>query len=126
MGPGALAKRYAEMGGMAHMIGKPHKLIFKHAMKLFDKVIPSRVCVIGDSFQHDIMGANASDLDSVFITQGVHGAAFKADMTAEQKRKAVEQMVHNYGVRPKWVMDSLVWQTKEGASRQRERERFKD
>lgn len=126
MGPGAVAKRYNEFGGVSHMIGKPHKLIFRHALKLFDGIIPSRVVVIGDSLQHDIAGAIASDLDSAFVTQGVHAGAFKAAGSPELKRKVMEQMVQNYGVRPNWVLESMIWQTKEAANRQRERERFKD
>ena len=48
MGPGALAQRYLELGGAAHFIGKPHKPIFRHAIDLFDGLMPSRIVVIGD------------------------------------------------------------------------------
>lgn len=127
VGPGAVAKRYHELGGMAHLIGKPHKTIFRFALGLFEDVIPSRILVIGDSIQHDIAGAIGVDLDTAFITQGIHANAFKPGMAPEQKRKAMEHLAQSYaGIRPNWVLDSLIWQTPEAALRERERARMKE
>ncbi len=126
-GPGAIAKRYHELGGMTHLIGKPHKTIFRFALGLFDKVIPSRILVIGDSLQHDIAGGIGADLDTGFITSGIHASAFKTGMTPEQIRKAMEHLAQNYGgIRPNWVLESLIWQTPEAALRERERARMKE
>lgn len=126
-GPGAVAKRYHELGGMAHLIGKPHKTIFRYALGLFEDVIPSRILVIGDSLQHDVAGAIGVDLDTAFITSGIHANAFKPGMSNEQKRKAMEHMAQGYGgIRPNWVLDSLIWQTPEAALRERERARMKE
>jgi HAD superfamily hydrolase (TIGR01459 family) len=127
VGPGAVAKRYHDLGGMAHLVGKPHKTIFRFAQGLFDKIIPSRILVIGDSLQHDIAGALGVDMDTAFITSGIHNSAFKPEMTPEQRRKAMEHLAQIYGgIRPTWVMDSLVWQTPEAALRERERARMKE
>jgi HAD superfamily hydrolase (TIGR01459 family) len=127
VGPGAVAKRYHDLGGMAHLIGKPHKTIFRYAQNLFDGVIPSRILVIGDSLQHDIAGAIAVDMDTAFVTAGIHNNAFKPGMAPEQKRKAMEHLAQNYGgIRPTWVLDSLIWQTAEAALRERERARMKE
>lgn len=127
IGPGAVAKRYNELGGAVHYIGKPHKTIFRYCLGLFDGIIPSRILVIGDSIQHDIVGGAGVDLDTAFVTAGIHAAAFKPGMTAEQKRKVVEQLVQGYGgIRPNWVLDGLVWQTPEAALRERERARMKE
>lgn len=127
VGPGAVAKRYHDLGGAAHLIGKPHKTIFRYALGLFDSVIPSRILVIGDSIQHDIAGAVSVDLDTAFITSGIHANAFKPGMSNEQKRKAMEHLAQGYaGIRPNWVLDSLIWQTPEAALRERERARMKE
>jgi len=127
VGPGAVAKRYHELGGAAHLIGKPHKTIFRYALGLFEDVIPSRILVIGDSIQHDIAGAIGVDLDTAFITQGIHANAFKPGMAPEPKRKAMEHLAQTYaGIRPNWVLDSLIWQTPEAALRERERARMKE
>lgn len=127
VGPGAVAKRYHDLGGAAHLIGKPHKMIFRYALGLFDGVIPSRILVIGDSMQHDIAGAVSVDLDTAFITSGIHAGAFKPGMSPEQKRKTMEHLAQGYaGIRPNWVLDSLIWQTPEAALRERERARMKE
>lgn len=126
-GPGAVAKRYHELGGMVHFTGKPHKMVFRYCLSLFEGLIPSRVLVIGDSLQHDIAGGMAADLDTAFVTSGIHGSTFKPGMNQEQKRKAMEHLAQNYtGIRPNWVMERLVWQSPEAALRERERARFKD
>jgi len=127
VGPGAIAKRYQELGGAAHYIGKPHKTIFRYCLSLFDGVIPSRILVIGDSIQHDIAGGISVDLDTAFITAGIHAGAFKPGMTVEQKRKAMDQLAQGYGgIRPTLVLDGLIWQTPEAALRERERARMKE
>ncbi|TAL28564.1 MAG: TIGR01459 family HAD-type hydrolase [Alphaproteobacteria bacterium] len=127
IGPGAVAKRYHELGGAAHLIGKPHKTIFRFALGLFEDVIPSRILAIGDSLQHDMAGATGVDLDTAFITSGIHASAFKPGFTVEQKRKAMEHLAQGYGgIRPNWVLDSLIWQTPEAALRERERARMKE
>jgi HAD superfamily hydrolase (TIGR01459 family) len=126
-GPGAVAKRYHELGGMAHLIGKPHKTIFRYCLSLFEGVIPSRILVIGDSLQHDIAGGVTVDVDTAFVTSGIHTSAFKPGMTSEQLRKSMEHLCQGYGgLRPNWVMESFIWQTPEAALRERERARMKE
>lgn len=126
MGPGALAQRYLELGGAAHFIGKPHKPIFRHAISMFDGLIPSRIVVIGDSLHHDIAGAQGVNLDGAFITSGVHAKSFREDMAPGRRRKAMEMLVQQYGVRPKWALESLIWQSRDAALRDRERALAKD
>lgn len=126
-GPGAIAKRYAELGGGAHYIGKPHKTIFRYCLGLFDGLIPSRILMIGDSIQHDIIGGGSVDLDTAFITGGIHASAFKAGMSADQKKKVTDHLCQSYGeVRPNIILDGLIWQTPEAALRERERARMKE
>jgi ribonucleotide monophosphatase NagD (HAD superfamily) len=127
VGPGAVAKRYHDLGGMAHLVGKPHKTIFRYCLHLFEGIIPSRILVLGDSLQHDIAGGVGVDLDTAFIASGIHANVIKPGMTDEQKRKAMEHLCQGYGgIRPNWVLDSLIWQTPEAALRERERARMKE
>lgn len=127
IGPGAVAKRYHELGGMMHLVGKPHKTIFRYCLHLFEDIIPSRILVIGDSLQHDIAGGASVDLDTAFVASGIHANAIKPGMTDEQRRKIMEHLCQGYGgIRPNWVLDSLVWQTPEAALRERERARMKE
>ncbi|MDD9901898.1 MAG: TIGR01459 family HAD-type hydrolase [Alphaproteobacteria bacterium] len=127
VGPGAVAKRYHDLGGMAHLVGKPHKTIFRYCLTKFDNVIPSRILMIGDSLQHDIAGGAGVDLDTAFVACGIHANAFKTGMTDEQRRKAMEHLSQGYGgIRPNWILDGLVWQTAEAALRERERARMRE
>lgn len=127
IGPGAVAKRYHELGGMTHLVGKPHKTIFRYCLQLFDGLIPSRILVIGDSLQHDIAGGAGVDLDTAFVASGIHCGAIKPGMNDDQRRKAMEHLCQGYGgIRPNWVLDHFVWQTPEAALRERERARMKE
>lgn len=126
MGPGAIAKRYQELGGVAHFIGKPHKMIFRHCVGLFNGIIPSRILVIGDSLYHDVAGGLSADLDTAFVLSGIHEKLFGPGMPPDKKRKTVEHLIQNYGARPKWVLDGLIWQTEQAAQRERERARVKE
>ena len=47
--------------------GKPHKEIYNMC---FDK--KEKVLAIGDNLRTDIKGANNLNIDSIFITEGVH------------------------------------------------------
>lgn len=125
MGPGAVARRYQEFGGVAHYIGKPHAPIFKYCLGLFDNVMPARVLVVGDSLSHDIAGGQTLDLDTAFITTGIHANAFKRGMTEDQLNKNMDQLAQNYGARPKWALTSLIWKSAEARARDRERARIR-
>lgn len=125
MGPGAIARRYQEIGGVAHYIGKPHAPIFKYCLSLFNNVMPARVLVIGDSLSHDIAGGHSLDLDTAFITTGIHANAFKPGMSQEQLGKNMDQIAQNYGVRPKWAMTSMIWKSSEARARDRERAKIR-
>ena len=127
IGPGAIAMRYHELGGAIHYIGKPHKTIFRYCLSLFENIIPSRILIIGDSIQHDIVGGVGMDIDTAFITSGIHTKEFTPGITVEQKLKVMQHLTNGYGgIQPTWVMDSLVWQTPEAALRERERARMKE
>lgn len=70
MQPGALARRYQEMGGQVRYYGKPYLPIFKslaaalHASDTF--------LMVGDSMEHDILGAHRAGWDSLFVCGGIH------------------------------------------------------
>lgn len=69
--PGLVARAYALLGGTVRYHGKPEPRIYRTCLaKLgFDR---SRVVAIGDSLEHDIAGAQAAGIDSVFIGGGIH------------------------------------------------------
>ncbi len=74
---GKIAQRYQDMGGVVQHFGKPHPRHFHeclhHLGMDFDttKSIEG-VAHVGDSLEHDVAGANAAGIDSVFVLGGIH------------------------------------------------------
>lgn len=66
---GSLAKYYKELGGEVEYIGKPYPEIFDFALKDYQGD-DSRVLMIGDTLETDILGANAYGIKSALIIEG--------------------------------------------------------
>ena len=74
---GALARRYAELGGPVVYAGKPYPPIYRRAIDLVAlargaPVDRRRVLAIGDGMKTDIAGAADAGFDALFITGGIH------------------------------------------------------
>lgn len=76
--PGNIARRYEEMGGECKSFGKPFPEHFEACLRKLG-VDASRAVHVGDSLHHDIKGANAANIDSIFITSGIHCQELNAD-----------------------------------------------
>jgi HAD superfamily hydrolase (TIGR01450 family) len=70
--PGKISQRYQAMGGVCWNFGKPHVSHFEACLRELNISDRSRVVHVGDSLHHDIAGANATGMDSVFVVGGVH------------------------------------------------------
>jgi HAD superfamily hydrolase (TIGR01459 family) len=73
--PGVLARRYEALGGRVFYHGKPHAPIYRTAIDLLRRRGCARIVAVGDSIEHDILGAAGVGLPSAFIAGGVHAAA---------------------------------------------------
>ena len=76
---GALAERYAALGGTVHFAGKPHAPIYDLALALAAErrgsaIDAARVLAIGDGMHTDVAGAAARGLDCLFVADGIHRA----------------------------------------------------
>ena len=80
--PGALAHAYLEAGGDVVFYGKPHPAIFKALSDQIKATQPSHVLMVGDSPEHDIVGANSAGWDSLFVAGGLHSG--NADLRFDQ------------------------------------------
>mmetsp|Transcript_24016 Transcript_24016/g.48604 ORF Transcript_24016/g.48604 Transcript_24016/m.48604 type:complete len:326 (-) Transcript_24016:145-1122(-) len=69
--PGNIAKRYEEMGGRVTIFGKPNVPHFEACIRELG-LSKDSVAHVGDSLHHDIAGANAAGIPSVFVTGGIH------------------------------------------------------
>lgn len=70
---GALARRYEALGGTVFYHGKPYPAIYESCLRILD-CPKSSVLAIGDSLDHDILGAARVGIQSALIPGGVHAA----------------------------------------------------
>ena len=73
---GTIADLYDHMGGRVVILGKPSKEIYKASCKKIEDFNKSKIVAIGDSLDHDILGANNFNIDSVLISSGIHKDLF--------------------------------------------------
>ena len=112
MGPGTLARRYQDFGGVVHYIGKPHNPIYKHCIKILQEkeIYPGQTIMIGDALAHDILGGNLVNIDTCLTRTGLHSTAFENVSTPAGMDKALMLLANQFNVvRPKYLVKSLKW-----------------
>lgn len=70
-GAGSIAALYENLGGKVRWFGKPHQDIYAQAMAQCGHPPRHSIVCIGDSVDHDIVGANSADLASVLVMTGI-------------------------------------------------------
>lgn len=78
--PGRLGRMYRQISkAPISYIGKPHDLVYAACLEAIASKIGeitdslmNGICCVGDSLDHDIIGAHNSNLDSIWIANGVH------------------------------------------------------
>ena len=94
---GSVAKIFESLGGKVIYFGKPHREIYKLCLKKNEKTL-----IIGDNLNTDIKGANNLNLDSLFITEGVHRSEYKDE-------NELENLLKRYNVTTKYFQLNLSW-----------------
>lgn len=112
MGPGTIARRYQDFGGVVHYIGKPHQPIFQHCIKILQEqdIYPGQTVMIGDAMAHDILGGSMANLDTCLVKSGLHANAFKQakDLTSFHKALALLSSQFN-NIKPDFIVNKLHW-----------------
>lgn len=112
MGPGLIARRYQEFGGVVHFIGKPHKPVFHYCISLLKQrdIYPGQTVVVGDTMAHDILGGAMAEIDTCLVTSGIHAGAFKNVQDNNAIEKALNVLAAQYGnIRPTYTVPRLEW-----------------
>jgi len=112
MGPGAIAHRYKDFGGVVHYIGKPHMPIFHHCIRKMQErdIYPGQTIVIGDAMAHDILGGSTANIDTCLVKDGLHRAVFQgAKSPAEIEKKLNNLAAQHNNVRPDYLVNRLQW-----------------
>ena len=104
--PGTMADAYRAMGGEVVLYGKPGVAHFSAALRAAGVDDAGRALMVGDSLHHDVLGAAAAGLDSLFVVEsGVH-----AKDLAEVSEASVERLAATKGVPvPTFVMRKFRW-----------------
>ena len=105
---GALAERYARMGGVVSMRGKPDPAIYDNALELLG-LARDRVVAVGDALHTDVKGANGAGLRAVFVTQGIHAAELGIRPGDEPDADTLRQVVTRHGERPMAAIATFRW-----------------
>jgi HAD superfamily hydrolase (TIGR01459 family) len=111
---GALAERYAALGGEVVMAGKPHPPIYAAGLERIAAlsgrdINPSRVLAIGDGVATDLLGAARAGLDSLFVLDGVHRDALFPGPDGGLDPAALGALLAGAGVKPIAFTPVLVW-----------------
>lgn len=109
---GALAQLYETLGGKVVMAGKPHSPIYDLCVAEAERltggpVDRTRLLCIGDGVATDVKGANAQNLDVMFVAGGIHGAETITEEGLDAA--AVEALLRQEGAEARWAMASLSW-----------------
>ncbi|MBL0849070.1 MAG: TIGR01459 family HAD-type hydrolase [Candidatus Liberibacter ctenarytainae] len=107
---GALAKIYQQLHGNVKMIGKPHFPIYEMALKKISVLCHSsnkkRILAIGDGIETDIKGALKAELDTLYVSRGIHMHEY---LTHDQ---IDVPMMHNFfrkkNLYPHWWIQQLI------------------
>ena len=77
---GTIADLYDHMGGQIVILGKPSKEIYFESCKSINQLDISRILAVGDSLDHDILGAVNFGIDSILISNGIHKDLFEKNI----------------------------------------------
>ena len=100
MSPGALADRYAAMGGEVLWYGKPHAPVFQAVMRWRPELPPDRFLVVGDSLEHDIAGGQNVGFKTALVRGGIHANDFPDDGDADQIHATLRSLTAQRGIQP--------------------------
>lgn len=103
---GALAKRYAELGGLVHHTGKPHLPIYEAALEMAGATSLPRLA-IGDGMLTDVQGGLGAQAKVLLIAHGIHRHDVSDDGQSLNPAK-VALLAERYGFAPHAVMMGLA------------------
>lgn len=110
---GALAERYAAMGGEVFLYGKPHPPIYREALARIAAsrgAAPplSRVLAIGDGAETDLAGAARAGIGCLFVTDGIHKHELRGEGGALDRR-ALGALFCGAKARPIALASEVFW-----------------
>lgn len=105
--PGQVARRYEEIGGTVQWHGKPHRAVYEACFALYPDA--KRILGIGDSLHHDIAGAAAAGIDSLFVAAGIHAPALGIQWGDDPDPGRLQALYAEIGQTPDYVTPVFRW-----------------
>lgn len=112
--------KYSALGGNVQYIGKPYIAVYNACMSAIDRVNAvkgvsdnshdrSRVCGVGDSLDHDILGAKTAGINSVWTANGVHSQEMgtKEGSPILAAKNVLSRMYEEYDIIPTHTIPSF-------------------
>jgi HAD superfamily hydrolase (TIGR01459 family) len=109
---GALAARYAALGGDTILVGKPHAHIYRAALARLDEIAGAPIdraalLAIGDALETDLKGAVDAGIDVLFVTDGIHADDLGGD--GPVAAASVAKALAGAGLGARGFIPRLVW-----------------
>jgi HAD superfamily hydrolase (TIGR01459 family) len=93
-GAGRIAELYQELGGKVIWIGKPFPQVYHEAAALSGIKDPRDILCVGDSVEHDVMGAHRFGAAAALLRCGILATLSEGELAAEiGKHRAVPDFV---------------------------------
>jgi HAD superfamily hydrolase (TIGR01459 family) len=105
---GVLAQRYEALGGEVFYHGKPYPAIYKASLDALD-CAPDKVIAVGDSVDHDVLGADRAKLTSALIPGGVHGSELGVAWGELPKAEAWSRFAEKAPAQPAYLLAAFNW-----------------
>ncbi|MBT3786867.1 MAG: TIGR01459 family HAD-type hydrolase [Alphaproteobacteria bacterium] len=100
---GMIAKGYEEAGGKVIWVGKPYPFVYDIVQERLKACGCIRPLFVGDSYDHDVVGAHNAGFDTFLVLTGIHQALFDGvDIMPTAQSELFEG-----GVSPTWVSRTL-------------------
>lgn len=121
--PGQIGRKYSDLGGTVQYIGKPYGAVYGTCMSVLaagpgltpgtqgSELDRTRVCGVGDSLDHDILGAERAGIASIWTANGVHSGEMQTTEGSPvlAADNILEDMYLKYGVKPSHTIPSFKW-----------------
>jgi len=106
---GVLAQRYEAMGGRVFYHGKPHPAIYGSCLDALGNCPRERVIALGDSVEHDILGARRAGLTSALVAGGVHRAELDVRWGESPTLARWRAFTAQAAATPAYLLPAFVW-----------------
>ncbi|HUQ53454.1 MAG TPA: TIGR01459 family HAD-type hydrolase, partial [Gammaproteobacteria bacterium] len=105
---GVLAVRYEALGGRVAFHGKPYAAIYRSCLAALE-CAAERVLMVGDSVDHDVLGAQRAGIASALIPGAVHGPELGVAWGETPGAEAWRAFAARASAQPDYLLAAFNW-----------------